>query len=51
MTYLPFSSINGTISYFIPPIWKREMRASFLNTKKKFSQKKVSMKWKFRKGI
>ncbi len=50
MTYLPFSPIDESISYYIPPIWKREMRASFLNTKKKKSQERISMKWKFKKG-
>ena len=51
MTYLPFSTIDGSVSYFMPPIWKRELRASFLNTKKKESQNKISMKWKFKKGL
>ncbi len=32
--------------YFIPPFWKQEYRDSFLATKKKISQSKISMKWK-----
>ena len=49
--FLPFSMVDGSISYFIPPIFKREHRANFLNTKKEHSQEKISMKWKFKKGI
>ena len=49
--YLPINSLAGSsISYFIPPIWKRENRAYFLNTKKQKSQNKISMKWKCWKG-
>lgn len=48
--YLPVTNINTDVSYFIPPMWKREKRADFLNTKKSNSQSKFSMKWKFWKG-
>lgn len=49
----PYFSVNNlrtNSSYFIPPIWKREKRASFLSTKKPKSQNKISMEWKFGKG-
>lgn len=48
--YLPVTNLNTDASYFIPPIWRREKRADFLNTKKPRSQAKISMKWKFGKG-
>ena len=35
-------------SYFIPPIWKQEYRATYLDPKKEKSQEKISMKWKFK---
>lgn len=35
-------------SYFLPPIWKREYRASFLNPQKEARQKPISMKWKYK---
>lgn len=35
-------------SYFIPPIWKQEYRATYLDPKKEKAQEKISMKWKFR---
>lgn len=34
-------------SYFLPPIWKREYRAQYLDTKKDEKQEKIAMKWKF----
>ena len=39
-----YSDNNG---YFIPPIWKQEFRDSFLSPKRKKSQAKISMKWKY----
>lgn len=48
--YLPVTNLNTDASYFVPPIWKREKRADFLDTKKSNSQSKISMKWKFWKG-
>lgn len=45
--YLPVTNMSTDASYFIPPIWKREKRADFLNTKKSNSQDRVSMGWKF----
>ena len=43
--YAPLSPI-GNNSYFLKPVWKREKRASFLNTKKPFTQERISMKWR-----
>lgn len=41
------SSIFFQNSYYtIKPIWKREYRNKYLNTKKPFSEKHISMKWK-----
>ena len=48
--YLPVTNLNTDASYFIPPMWRREKRADFLNTKEPRSQAKISMKWKFGKG-
>ncbi len=41
----PIAHSRGN-SYFIPPIWKQEYRASFLDPKKEKTQDKISMKWK-----
>ena len=48
--YLPVTNLNSDASYFVPPMWQREKRADFLDTKKPRSQEKISMKWKFWKG-
>ncbi|HJJ03920.1 MAG TPA: spore germination protein [Clostridiaceae bacterium] len=48
--YLPVTNLSTDASYFIPPMWRREKRADFLNTKEPRSQAKISMKWKFGKG-
>lgn len=43
--YTPKSSIRNQ-SYLLKPVWKREKRADFLNTKKPIAQDKISMKWR-----
>ncbi len=43
--YAPLTNLNTSISYFIPPIWKRETRSDFLNTKRPKEQPPISMKW------
>ena len=48
--YLPYTGTTSDASYFISPMWNREKRATFLDTKKPKSQEKISMKWKFGKG-
>ena len=44
----PLDNIKGN-TYYLPPIWKREFRASFLNSKKERKQPNISMKWKTNK--
>lgn len=48
--YLPVINLNTDASYFMKPMWHREKRADFLNTKNPKSQEKISMAWKFWKG-
>lgn len=48
--YLPVTNLNTDAGYFVPPMWRREKRADFLNTKQPRSQGNISMKWKFWKG-
>lgn len=45
--FIPTSNTNTSISYFVKPIWLREKRADFLNTKRPKEAEKISMKWKF----
>ena len=47
-TTTPFAPhINSkTNKYFLPPIWKREYRPSYLNPKISKNQEDISMKWK-----
>ena len=45
--YLPPTNKNTDSSFFIKPIWKKENRSSFLNTKRPVQEDKVSMKWKY----
>lgn len=50
---MPFlTNVNNrtTTSYFTSPIWLREKRPKFLDTKKLFSQGNISRKWKFPKN-
>lgn len=44
--YIPFSNLTKNSSYTLKPIWKRDHRNEFLNTKKPNSEEKISMKWK-----
>ena len=45
----PYSHIANlkNSGIILPPIWKREYRASYLATKKEKKQENISMKWKF----
>lgn len=45
--YIPVSHAGSDTSYFLSPVWKREKRADFLNTKKSNTQEKISRKWKY----
>ena len=47
--YIPSDNKNGDSTFFIKPIFKREKRSNFLNTKKTNQENKISMKWKSRK--
>lgn len=42
----PTSNTTGN-NYFLPPIWKREYRASYMAPKQAQKQGKIAMKWKF----
>lgn len=44
--YLPVTNILRGKRYFRFPIWEQEKRSDFLNTKRKYSQDSISMKWK-----
>lgn len=37
---------RSQLSYFLPPMWKRENRSNVVSPKKKYSQGKISMLWK-----
>ena len=45
--YVPITKLNGSLSYFVKPIWKRELRSDFLNTKRPAQEGKISKKWQF----
>ena len=43
--YAPMTNLKSSISYFVHPIWRRETRSDFLNTKRPKEQPHISMKW------
>lgn len=43
--YVPFSNIDNN-GYFFKPMWNREKRSDYLNTKRANKQAHISMKWK-----
>lgn len=45
--FAPKNSLKSSFSYFIKPIWSRETRSDFLNTKRPKQESKFSMQWKF----
>lgn len=47
--YVPATGKNNK-SYFMPPLWNREKRADFLNTKRPKREDRISMKWKYKTG-
>lgn len=50
VSYLsPYSpmSVDNSSGYFLPPLWKREKRRNFLNTKRPNKEEKISRKWKY----
>ena len=44
--YLPVTNVNTGLEGYVAPIWRREKRADYLNTKKETSQAHVSRRWK-----
>ena len=44
--YSPISKDNST-GYFLPPLWKREQRRNFLNTRRPIKEEKISRQWKY----
>lgn len=44
--FAPALDSNGN-GYFLKPIWKREYRPSYINSKRPKAQEKISMKWKY----
>lgn len=44
--YVPFMNLRSTDNIYIPPVWKREKRSSFLNTKRPKSENHISMQWR-----
>ena len=44
--YVPFNSLSKNENLYMPPVWGRERRDQFLNTKKPNSQKHISMRWR-----
>lgn len=43
--YMPKTNIRNN-SYLLKPVWKREKRSDFLNTKRTTVQNNISMKWR-----
>lgn len=44
--YLPLYDLNSNDSLHVQPVWKREKRNSYLNTKKPNIEEHISMKWR-----
>lgn len=44
--YVPFMNTRSVDNIFLPPVWKREKRSSFLNTKQPESEEHISMQWR-----
>ncbi len=44
--FLPVSEILKNNKFYIPPIWKREKRDNYINTKKPNKEENISMKWR-----
>lgn len=44
--YIPYNHITENDNLYINPVWKREKRNRFLNTKKPESEKHISMSWR-----
>ena len=46
--YSPVTSNKTGTNFLMHPIFKREKRADFLNTKKVSSQEEISLEWRFK---
>lgn len=44
--YIPYSNLSKNSNLYLEPVWKRENRSAFLNTKKPKIENKISMKWR-----
>lgn len=44
--YIPFENLNKNNGYIMKPVWKRERRSQFLNTKRPEAANKISMDWR-----
>ena len=43
--YIPGLDLNNNNGFFVKPVWKREKRSNFLNTKRPQVEPKYSMSW------
>ena len=46
--YIPLKDLSKNQGLYLNPVWKRELRSSFLNTKKPIIENHLSMKWRQR---
>lgn len=44
--YIPFENLNDNNGYIVKPVWRRERRNQFLNTKRPEAANKISMNWR-----
>ena len=44
--YIPLSNLSKNQGLYLNPVWKREKRSEYLNTKKPAIEDKISMKWR-----
>lgn len=44
--YIPYNNLSENDGLYMGPVWKREKRSRFLNTKKPNIEKHISMKWR-----
>jgi len=44
--YLPVTNYARNRSFILKPLWQTEKRPDFLNTKRKYAENHITMKWK-----
>ncbi len=44
--YIPFTDLSKSETLHVDPVWKREKRNPYLNTKKPNIEDHISMKWR-----